>query len=79
MEQQNKQQHTQKSDNTVKHSLHLRAKVYEAGSRFVLSIETCTRSIELQTLQNNLGFSLYAMLSIYHGIATLEDDQNLEE
>ena len=32
-----------------------------------------TRSMESWTLQNDFGFSLYAMLSIYHGITTSKE------
>jgi len=42
--------------------------------RFVPSVETCTKYVELWTLQNNLGFSLYAVLSVYYNVGTSEDN-----
>jgi len=49
-------------------------KVYSVCSKFVPSIETYIKSIVLQTSQNDLGFSLYTILSVSCRILTSEDD-----
>jgi len=57
----------------VRHGSHLKMKVHKVGLKFV------QRSAELQSLQNNLGFSLYTTPSVYYRIITLEDDQSSKE
>ena len=40
-------------------------------------MKTYTKCIKLQTLQNNISFSLYVILSVYYRITTLEGNQSL--
>ena len=54
------------------YSSYYKIKVYKFHLEFVQSIKTCTKYTELQTLQNNLDFSLYAVPSVYYEVATSE-------
>ena len=52
------------------YSSYYKIKVYKVHSEFVPSMKTCTKYTELQTLQNNLDFSLYAIPFVYYEVAT---------
>jgi len=41
-------------------------------------METYTKCMIVQTFQNNLGFSLYTVLSVCHRVVTLKIEQSLK-
>ena len=56
-----------------------RMKVCRVVLEFIASMENYTKSIVLQTSQNNLGFSLCVTLSVCYKVTTSEENQSLRE
>ncbi len=63
----------------VRYGLHQEMKAYRDGLEIYQVQKSHTKCIVLQASQNNLGFSLYVIPSVYHMVTASEDRMEFKE